>query len=602
MSEKPSRKKKRIQIHPEAVLPDVKAFLSGLGTSVSRSCRRLYRTAVHSLNKLNPQTRILAEAGAGLAALFLAFLILSVPVRLIAGRSSAGSAAERVSAEGLSDEDLSTNFGLPEDGWVYPQDEAETVSSGTLAIETESSIPDFPGELHEGDRDDVVSAIQVRLMELGYMDSDEPTTYFGSHTRSALKIFQRHNDLDSDGICGEMTYNALMGEEAKSYVMQNGDSGDDVKDVQKRLYELGYLDNSANITATFGDKTEEAVRLFQKKNKLDSDGKIGSKTLSRLYEENVVGNAFKLGDEGPVIKECQKKLRELGYITFKPDGVLGKTTVSAIKAFQRANGLTVDGALGPVTRDKILSGKATAMVLQLGDYGTDVKNMQSALVKLKYLRSSGATGYFGELTEKAVKAFQKRNHLTVDGRVGGTTLAIMKSSNAKKSASGPVSLSTSKPASSSSSSSSGSSGSSSSSGSSAAAAANKSGVEKLIALAESKIGCRYVRGAKGPNTFDCSGFVYWCMRNAGVSCSYQTSVMWRSCTRYKKITSLSAAQRGDILVFSDSSDATGHVGIYLGGGKMIDASSSEGQVRMSSSVTKSGGYWPNHFICAFRIF
>ena len=65
---------------------------------------------------------------------------------------------------------------------------------------------------------------------------------------------------------------------------------------------------------------------------------------------------------------------------------------------------------------------------------------------------------------------------------------------------------------------------------------------------------------------------------------------------------MSSLQRDDILVFSGSTDSDGHVGIYLGGGKMIDASSSEGKVRMSSSVLNSGGYWSTHFICAYRVF
>ena len=131
---------------------------------------------------------------------------------------------------------------------------------------------------------------------------------------------------------------------------------------------------------------------------------------------------------------------------------------------------------------------------------------------------------------------------------------------------------------------------------------NKSGVEKIVALAESKIGSTYVRGAKGPNSFDCSGFVYWCLKNAGVSTSYMTSIMWRSTSRFSRFTDMGSIQRGDILVFSGETDSSGHVGIYLGGGKMVDASSSEGQVRLSSSVLNSGGYWGRHFICAYHVF
>lgn len=66
-------------------------------------------------------------------------------------------------------------------------------------------------------------------MELGYMDSDEPTQHFGPLTQSALKNFQRHNGLSDDGICGQGTYDMLMNAEAKVYVMQLGDTGPDVE-------------------------------------------------------------------------------------------------------------------------------------------------------------------------------------------------------------------------------------------------------------------------------------------------------------------------------------------------------------------------------------
>ena len=124
------------------------------------------------------------------------------------------------------------------------------------------------------------------------------------------------------------------------------------------------------------------------------------------------------------------------------------------------------------------------------------------------------------------------------------------------------------------------------------------GVDGLIKAAESRLGCRYVRGAKGPDTFDCSGFVYWCLKQAGENISYMTSVKWRTCSKYRRIDSMSDLKKGDILVFSGSSSSTGHVGIYAGGGRMIDASSSAGCV-VSRSV--STNYWNNHFLMAYRI-
>ena len=123
----------------------------------------------------------------------------------------------------------------------------------------------------------------------------------------------------------------------------------------------------------------------------------------------------------------------------------------------------------------------------------------------------------------------------------------------------------------------------------------------MIDVAESKLGCKYVSGSKGPNSFDCSGFVYYCLRNAGVNAKYMTSIAWRSTGNYKRISSLKDCKRGDILVFSGSTMAKGHVGIYLGSGKMIDASSSAGVVRITNTVL-SGSYWPSHFLMAYRVF
>lgn len=581
-----------------------KKTLLSVARTIARGIYFGIRGVYNYLMKLPPRTLLIAGSTFGFVVLTVIILAIALP-----GKSSSADAQEQLAAF-AAEEEIPAAF---DSGTVDPNTENAAVDTLDTANDTttdatadttdgvadEQAVVPFTEQLKEGDDSEVISTIQSRLMDLGYMDSDEPTQHFGPLTQSALMAFQRHNGLDDDGICGQSTYDMLMNADAKVYVMQLGDTGPDVEGVQQRLYELGYLDNKANIQGTFGEKTEEAAKQFQKKNDLTADGKVGVKTLEMLYGENVVSNAYKLGDENRVIEECQTALKKLGYVTFKPDGVMGKATVTAIKAFQQANGLTRDGCLGPVTRDLLLSGDAQEMVLQLGDYGTAVKNMQARLAKLNYLASANATGYFGEITEDAVKAFQKRSGLSQDGKVGAVTLTMMNSSSAKKAASLP---STKKESSSSSSSSSGSSSGSSSSSGSVASAANKTGVEKLVALAESKIGSKYVRGAKGPNTFDCSGFVYWCLKNSGVSASYITSIAWRSTDRYQRISSIGSIERGDILVFSGETASTGHVGVYLGGGSMIDASSSEGQVRRSSTVLSSGGYWSKHFICAYRVF
>ena len=119
-----------------------------------------------------------------------------------------------------------------------------------------------------------------------------------------------------------------------------------------------------------------------------------------------------------------------------------------------------------------------------------------------------------------------------------------------------------------------------------------SGVSGLLSIARSKLGRPYVWGAKGPSSFDCSGFIYWSLNQAGVRQSYLTSSGWRSVGKYTRISNFGSLQAGDIVVVS------GHVGIVAGGGKVIDASSSNRRV-----VERSlSSWWRNNFIVGWRIF
>ena len=103
-------------------------------------------------------------------------------------------------------------------------------------------------------------------------------------------------------------------------------------------------------------------------------------------------------------------------------------------------------------------------------------------------------------------------------------------------------------------------GSSSNSGSgSASGSLSASQRNAIVSAAWGKVGCSYVYGATGPNAYDCSGFVQYCYAQAGISLP-RTSYAQGACG-----TTTSNPQAGDIVCWG------GHVGIYIGGGMMIDA-------------------------------
>lgn len=296
----------------------------------------------------------------------------------------------------------------------------------------------------------------------------------------------------------------------------------------------------------------------------------------------------------------QERLMELGYMgEDEPTDYYGSGTQYAVQLFQRKHNLQVDGLLGEQTISKLVSDDALAYTVKHGDRGTDVISIQERLQELKYLKAN-ATGYFGTDTETAIKRFQTRNGLKSDGSVGENTFEVLYSENARSER-----VSTSSGSSSSGSSSSGSSGSSSgSSGSGEKSVGNRpviigdpdqASADRLIEVAKQYLGVRYRKAGKSPEVgFDCSGFVYWSLNEAGYKIKYMTSSGWAS-SGYPESKTFTDAKKGDILCFK------GHVGIYMGDGKMIDASSGEGKIRIASNIFNSA-YWTRSFRCIKRVF
>jgi peptidoglycan-binding domain 1 protein len=516
----------------------------------------------------------------------LAIVIIGTSILLVKGHT--GKKAKLATS---SEPKLEAVVPISFDGAMFP----------AVDVDVPSKEP-APEYIRDGADHEIIMDLQERLMQLGFMEEDEPTSYYGPVTQAAVKVFQRQSGLPQDGIVGPQTLAAILDENAKPYSAKLNDSGDDISRIQQRLYDLGYLADSSQVNGTFGDKTDEAVRKFQQINSLPIDGTVGLQTLNKFYSDDVHANMSALGEKSDVVLASQNRLFQLGYMTSTPDGTYGSDTLEAIKRFQSKNNIVVDGYLGPDTRIALSSDSALPNSLDIGDSGSQVSTIQSLLVKWGYLSDSQADGYYGDSTKAAVSAFQERNSLDSDGKAGTVTIAKLTSDNALRPLPKP------KPRPNTSSGGSGGRGRGSSGGggnsgggggntgggggSSPPPASNSSGVNTLLAVASSKLGTPYVWGAKGPNAFDCSGFVYWCLNNSGVSQSYMTSSGWRDAGRYTRISNFSDIQAGDIVVVS------GHVGIATGGGGVIDASSSNGRV-VSRSLS---GWWERNFKVAWRIF
>lgn len=118
---------------------------------------------------------------------------------------------------------------------------------------------------------------------------------------------------------------------------------------------------------------------------------------------------------------------------------------------------------------------------------------------------------------------------------------------------------------------------------------------QIVAMAMQYLGVRYRSGGSSPNGFDCSGFTMYLYAQLGYSLPHSATSQYRSCGYAVDKSDL---QVGDLVFFSDSSHAIGHVGIYIGDGQIIHARYSVGKVTIDSL---SSSYYTRRYVGAKRI-
>lgn len=231
-----------------------------------------------------------------------------------------------------------------------------------------------------------VKQAQELLIELRYLAAGADGIY-GPNTAIALRAFQKDFGLAADGVLNDATMQALQAKAEKKA---------DIKTLQQRLIDLGYLTGAAD--GIFGDHTKKAVQLFQSINGLEASGEVDAATRAALFADGAeaLPEPLNPGDCGERVEALQKRLIQFGFLGGAIDGQYGKKTSAAVKLFQEhlarqqayaGLDITANGKATPLTLMILTDPDYSSYIgdIEAGGTGSEVQRVERRLISLGYM-------------------------------------------------------------------------------------------------------------------------------------------------------------------------------------------------------------------------
>ena len=132
-------------------------------------------------------------------------------------------------------------------------------------------------------------------------------------------------------------------------VLKKGSDDLAVRDLQEALKALGFDPGP-------GAQTESAVKKFQQAREIPADGVVGRVTWINIDEADQSHPVLRTGSTGLPVRRLQSRMSAVGFNTGGVNGHFGAKTETAVKKLQQHFRLTVDGIVGPITWQALVSG------------------------------------------------------------------------------------------------------------------------------------------------------------------------------------------------------------------------------------------------------
>jgi peptidoglycan hydrolase-like protein with peptidoglycan-binding domain len=209
------------------------------------------------------------------------------------------------------------------------------------------SSPRLP---RQGDRSLAVAQVQQLLVRAGVTVTGGVDGVYGPSTTKAVRQFQQAQGLPSNGVVDDATAVAL-GLLPPTPLLAPGSSGDAVRAVQQHLVDAG-IRLAGGVDGAYGTATTRAVSSFQAARGLPVTGQVDAFTAGLLAAKATPPAAAPPAAPSPSV-DIVTVQRQLISVGARPkggaDGVLGSSTRTAVKTFQRWMGLAATGDLDAAT-------------------------------------------------------------------------------------------------------------------------------------------------------------------------------------------------------------------------------------------------------------